>query len=1176
MAEENVTVKVNFEADLESINKTLDELEEKVKNTDMGSDELVELSKQERKVNTEFNNLSLAMDRVGKRSSVLTEVENRVQQLGKAIAELRQNAADTSENAAAIKNITAQAEGLINQASIVAGVVAGATAAVKAIKSSIKDLVNNVKLASNTITSLAKFAGSSLISIGNQVIESLKNRISSIVNTIKGLVQIDLRQLGYNAIGIANEFKNLGGTAQIVARQMSNAFYEAAGDSYESLVQLSNGTGKVTSTLLNFMNSWTGQIALVKAQLTSIGANIGNLLMKVFYPLLVVLNKILAVVNALIGKLASLFGFKTENLSSILGNVGGASPTQNKGLEDYTKSTNKAAKATKKLSDNTKKAKDNLQGYDKLNNNTTDDLEDLTDKMDDLASDGLGDLGAGAGGIFDTDKLFDNLMDDLNLIPEWLQEWIDKLIDLVKAGDWYGVGAHIGDLVNKGLKSLDDFLNDDSLRAKLQKFNEAFLDFANGLLDTVNWSLLGKTIASTLNLIAFEINDLYKQAVKKGTLIKIGKALHDAFFGFVKNVDAYEVGKAVTTLMRSIIDIVYTSLSTMTGIEAEKLAEQLFNFVDGAFDRLMGMEEGDLASGAEKIGTIIANVINLGFSIIGKLINKDTATKAADAIVTILNTAIEGLNVNKMETALTGLLNFVSTLLTKLATEINFEEFTSKISETLNNSIQNGDVEQFVASVIGFIKKIYDSVKQIIHDTDKSDLVKAILNGIIEGGGGELIKDWAMFSLAPKLIGALAIGIAAFAGSKWLLTSAFTKALGMANLTGAGAEVGATAVEGATGALEGATGAAEAAGSAVGGVLATVLQVVGAIAGIIGFVKNFADAITGGLDESNAKATILYATLTGFALGGPIGGIIGALVGGFADLVLAFIQDTDQIREKTGELFNYLGLKIKEIPQQILVNLLTILDNIQFLFNRAKNVIETAFPNLTNAIKTGVTNALNWIVNTIKNFMSTIFNAGKLVGEWAAKGIANGISAGIKWITDKVDSVVKSIKNRFSNGLQIHSPSKVMENLAIFVPKGVAKGIADGQGSVDDAMSDMITSMKFSDFYTDAYNQTDTFVDDVTKRLQDITTPELDPMKYQADIIKNPTQTASMIAQSYNESSAAQASGIMSSIYNRIVAGAAQTGGKNVVVDVYLDKNNRLGQYIIDTMRGDVVMTGGV
>lgn len=1172
MAEENVTVKVNFEADLESINKTLDELEEKVKNTDMGSDELVELSKQERKVNTEFNNLSLAMDRVGKRSSVLTEVENRVQQLGKAIAELRQNAADTSENAAAIKNITAQAEGLINQASLIAGVVEGATAAVKAIKSSIKDLVNNVKLASNTITSLAKAAGSSLISIGNQVIESLKSRINSIVNTIKGLVQIDLRQLGYSAIGIANEFKNLGGTAQIVARQMSNAFYEAAGDSYESLVKLSNGTGKVTNTLLNFMNSWTGQIALVKAQLTSIGANIGNLLMKVFYPLLVVLNKILAVVNALIGKLASLFGFKTENLSGILGNVGGASSTQNKGLEDYTKSANKAAKATKKLSDNTKKAKDNLQGYDKLNNNTTDDLEDLTDKMDDLASNGLGDLGAGAGGIFDTDKLFDNLMDDLNLIPEWLQDWIDKLIDLIKAGDWYGAGAHIGDLINKGLKSLDDFLNDDSLRDKLQKFNEAFLDFANGLLDTINWSLLGKTIASALNLIAFEINDLYKKAVEKGTLIKIGKALHDAFFGFVKNVDAYEVGKAVTTLMRSIIDIVYTSLSTMTGLEAEKLAEQLFNFIDGAFDRLTGMEEGDLASGAEKIGTIIAKVINLGFKVIGKLVNKDTATKAADAIVTILNTAIEGLNVNDMETALTGLLNFVSTLLTKLATEINFEDFTSKISETINNSIQNGDVEQFVASVVGFIKKIYDSVKKIIHDTDKSELFKAIVDGINEGGGVELIMDWVKFSLAPKLIGALAIGIAAFAGSKWLLTQAFTKALGMANLTGAGAEVGATAVEGATGALEGATTAAEAASFAIGRVIGIALKLAGAVIGILGGVASFTDSLANGLDESNAKATILYSTLAGFSLGGPIGGIIGALIGGFGELVVAFIQDTDQIREKTGLLFNYLGLKIKEIPQQILVTINTILDNIQLLFNRAMNLLGKLFPNAATFIKNAVNGIFDWIVKFINGYITTFYK----LGEFVVKAIANGISAGAGWVTKKVNEIVNNIKKTFTNGLQIHSPSKIMEDLAIFVPDGVAKGIEDGQGSVDDAMSDMITSMKFSDFYTDAYNQTDTFVNDVTKRLQDITTPELDPMKYQADIIKNPTQTASMMAQSYNESSAAQASGIMSSIYNRIVAGAAQSSGKNVVVDVYLDKSNRLGQYIIDTMRGNVVMTGGV
>lgn len=1167
---DEVKIKVDFEADLDSLKETLDKLEEKVQNTDMGTDEFIELSKEERKVTAEFNNLSMAMDRVGKRSSVLTEVENRVQQLGKAIAELRQNAADTSENAAAIQAITAQAEGLIKQASLVAGLVAGITAVTKAIKKAVQDLINQVKMAANIITSSAKFVGSSLISIGNQVVESIKSKVASIINTIKSLVNIDFRQLGYTAIGVANEFKNLGSTAQVVARQMSNAFYEAAGDSYESLVKLSNGTGRVTNTLLTFINSWTGQVALLKAQLTSIGVNIGNLLMKVFYPLLVVLNKILAVVNALIGKLASLFGFKTENLSSILGNVGGASSTQNKGLEDYTKSANKAAKATKKLSDNTKKAKDNLQGYDKLNNNTTDDLDDLIDKMDDLTADGLGDLGA--GGIFDTDKLFNNLMDDLNLIPEWLQDWIDKLIELVKAGDWYGVGAHIGDLVNKGLKALDDFLSDDSLRDKLHKFNESFLDFVNGLLDTINWTLLGKTIASALNLIAFEINDLYKTAVEKGTLVKIGKALHDAFFGFIKNVDAYEVGKAVTTLLRSIIDIVYTSLDTMTGLEAEKLAEQLFAFIDGAFDRLMGMEEGDLASGAEKIGTIIAKVINLGFKIIGKLVNKDTATKAADAIITILNTAIEGLNVNDMESALSGLLNFISTLLTKLAEEVNTDEFIAKITETINNSIQNGDVEQFVASLVGFIKKIYDSVKQIIHDTDKSDLFKAIVDGINEGGGAELIIDWVKFDLAPRLIGALAIGIAAFAGSKWLLTSAFTKALGMANLSGAGASAGATAVEGATTAMEGATAAAETAGATVGGVLTTVLQVAGAIAGLIGTCKSLFNAIVNGSTEANTASLILSSTLLGFSLGGPVGAAIGALGGVLSDFIVRFAQDADGMRTNIANLVDYFGLRIKEIPQQTKLNFLSFVDAVQFNFNRAVQFMGAALNMGVSIVSPGINRIISTITTALSNFAKFAYR----LGEDVVRGIANGIGNGIKWVQDKIDSIVKTIENRFSSGLSIHSPSKVMEDLAIFVPEGVAKGIEDGEGAVDDAMSDMINSMKFSDFYADAYNQTDAFVDDVTSRLQDITTPELDPMKYQANITRNPSQTASMIAQSYSENNAAKASGMMSGIYNRIVAGIGQTGGRNVIVDVYLDKNNKLGQYVIDTMKGNVVMTGGV
>jgi hypothetical protein len=959
------------------------------------------------------------------------------------------------------------------------------------------------------------------------------SQAANLLSNLKGLLGIagglGLYKLGSEAIETSNEFKTLGSTSQIIARQMSDAFYEAAGDSYNSLVKLSNGTEQVTDTLRKFINTWTGQVSLMKAQLTAIGANIGNLLTKVFYPLLVVLNKVLAVVNMLIGKLASLFGFNTAKLGDILGNVGGAK-AQNKGLDDYTKSANKASKATKKLADNTKKAKDNLQGYDKLNNTTTDDLDDLTDKMDDIASGGLDDI----GGIFDTDKLFDNLMDELDLVPEWMKKWIDELLDLIKAGDWYKVGAHIGDLVNLGLNKLAEFLSDPSLPQKIDKLTDSLTKFANGVLDTVDWKLLGIDISKGLNLITYSIDSLYKSAIKNKTLDKIGDALHDTFMGFIHTIDAEQAGRAAVSAMRAIVDVVFKALDGVKDYEVNAIADRIRDFVTGAFDRLTGLNEGELKSGAQKVGEIIAKVINIGLQTVSYLINADTAKSLATAISDLLNSAIQNLDEERMKSALSGMLQFMGTLLKQLAEDVDVDEFVTKVLNTINNSIENGDVTTFVAGLTTFINKFFDIVRRIIKELDWAKLKDAILEGIEEGGGIDTaIGNFAEFVIVPALFAALIKGFSSAA--EWALVGA---------------------------ALKGGMGAT----------LGTLFKGGGIAGGAIGTILGLFDSITKGVNEANAAATILSATLLGFSIGGPIGGVIGALGAGITELVTAFIQDADGVRTKTEELISYLGLKFKEIPQQAKLNLLSFVDAVQFNFNRAMQVIGPILNTGVQLVRQGVSNIVRTVTTTLSNFVKTAYNLGLNV----VKGIANGIGSGIKWVQEKIDNIVQTIQNRFSRGMSIHSPSKVMEDLAIFVPEGVAQGIEDGQGSIDDAMSDMITSMKFSDFYTDAYNQTDSFVDDVTARLQDITTPELDPLQYQSNITRNPSQTASMIAQSYSESSATKASSMMSGIYNRIVAGVGQTGGRNVIVDVYLDKNNKLGQYVIDTMKGNVVMTGGV
>lgn len=975
-----------------------------------------------------------------------------------------------------------------------------------AIKEFYNNTVKYTKMWMSLLGSAFAKVGSGFKNLLGNIFNRTGNQASSLFSNLKGLLGIaggiGLYKLGSEAIKTSNDFKTMGDTSAVVARQMSNAFYEAAGDSYNSLVKLSNGTTQVTATLKKFINTWTGQIALMKAQLTAIGSNIGNLLVKVFYPLLVVLNRILAVVNLLVGKLASLFGFNTANLKGILGDLGGQGKN-NKGMEDYAKATDKAAKSTKKLKDETKKAKENLQGYDKLNNTTTDDLDALSDTLDDLSD--LG--GIEAEGLIDTDALFDNLMSDLNLIPEWLRNWIDELINLIKIGDWSGVGSKIGQLINKGLFALNDFLTKFDFE-KIKKFNSALLDFINGLVDTVNWKVLGTDIAKGLNLITKSIDDLYVQAVQKGTLDKIGKALYDTFKGFLNNFDPEQAGRAAVSALRSMLDIIYGALSRISENDMRRIAEGIHGIISGAFDRLLGISDGETKSGAEKIGESIAKIINLALETVGELINENTAKSAADAIISILNSAISGLDEERMKKALTGMLQFIGTFFSKLAEEVNVDDFTDMLIETINNSIENGDVEKAVAGFTKFINKIFDNWKKILFNLNWRGLFEAAWNGIQEGGG---LTNYLEIVVLPALLTSVAHLILK-AGEWSLITAAL-----QGGLSGAIAAVAKGGLYGAVAALT--------------------------IAGLVQLDKY-------GKEHGDEIAK------TWENIGDKIGGFIVGVVEGAITLGQGFMTVVNGFIEGLGVLWS------------AITNFFT------NIYNSVTNTV-TNLVNKAEELKTNIKTKIDEIIENIKTTFSNLVEDAINFGKDFVMGIVEGIGDGAKWVYDKVTELVDGIKERFSHGLDINSPSKVMRDLAIYVPEGIALGIEDGESDVTSAMDNLVDSIKFSDFYSEALQETDVFVSDVTDKLAGIEAPTLDPLQYQSKILTSPAAATRALSQSYADTAGQRTDGVLSGIYNRMI-NAGQASGRNVIVDVYLDKNNRLGEYIIDTMKGQVVMTGGV
>ena len=1209
--EDDAIIKVGFDADFSQFEEQIKELKDRVDNADISKGIDVKLLNSVRNLRTEFNNFVKSLNEADKNSDSLTKLNTDMENLQRSTNAVRDAMVQVSQQQGTflkspITNVVYSAEEQRKQVEQGREEVMRSVAAYEKLHqaerqtaqetlrseqqvqqqvqqttqekiagektvqkvrttnertSHLQGLINIEKRRSLMIESVKDFyrntlkytkawmsmLGSAFSKVGNgfknllgSIFSRTGNQASSLFANLKSLLGIaggvGLYKLGSEAIKTSNDFKNLGNTSDVVARQMSDAFYEAAGDSYNSIVKLSNGTTQVTSTLKKFINTWTGQISLMKAQLTAIGSNIGNLLIKVFYPLLVVLNKILAVVNLLVGKLASLFVFNTANMKNILGDIGGKG-ANNKGMEEYAKSTDKAAKKTKKLKDETKKAKEQLQGYDKLNNTTTNDLDDLSDTLDDLSD--LG--GIGSEGLIDTDALFDNLMSDLGLVPDWLKQWIDELIELIKVGDWQGVGSKIGQLINKGLYSLNDFLTDFDLN-KIRNFNAALLDFINGLTETVNWKVLGTDIAKCLNLITFSIDDLYTQAVQKGTLEKIGKAISDTFKGFVNNFEAEQAGRAATTMLRSILDIVYSALNNVDDEDINKIAKGIHGFISGAFDRLLGISDGEDKSGAQKVGESIAKIINIGLETVGELINPNTAEKAADSIITILNSAIQGLDEERMKKALSGMLQFIGTFFSKLATEINTDDFVNKLTNTINNSIENGDITGAVTGLTKFINNIIEALKKIVVNIDWRGLINAVKQGFKDGDGEQLLTDWAIFVVAPSFILALVKGLAQ--AGEWAL---FGKMLGLKG----------------SAAVKSSLGGAVAAGGKGLFALKNLSGIGGGLTAVIGFL----DSVNNGLNKTTATATILGATLMGLSMGGPIGGVIGALVAGLAELGVAYEQNTDGFRDW-----------VEDKKQQLSLLWPTITDGITAFINNSKISFENWWAENKQGFdqwRADISQSIDDVINSISTSFDNFVDDALTLGENVVKGIADGIGNGIKWVHDKVDQIVSAIRDRFSHGLQINSPSRVMRDLAIFIPEGVAEGITDGGSYVDSAMDSMLDSVKFSDFYNESLNETDAFVTSISDKLADIQTPTLDPLKYQSKLLSSPASTARTLSQSYADNAGKRTDGVLAGIYNRMIS-AGQSSGRNVIVDVYLDKNNRLGQYVIDTVKGNVIMTGGV
>ena len=127
-------------------------------------------------------------------------------------------------------------------------------------------------------------------------------------------------------------------------------------------------------------------------------------------------------------------------------------------------------------------------------------------------------------------------------IGNFLDGAVKTAYHFLKTADFYGLGRHLATLINNALAEIDgEFVG----RLLVRSFT-AGLDVLIGLLDGLNWPLVGKTIG---DCIQGAISEAYEWVKGVGDFSRFGKYFAEGINNALKVIDAEMLGKTIIMVL---------------------------------------------------------------------------------------------------------------------------------------------------------------------------------------------------------------------------------------------------------------------------------------------------------------------------------------------------------------------------------------------------------------------------------------------------------------------------------------------------------------------------------------------------------------------------------------------------------------------------------------------------
>ena len=524
--------------------------------------------------------------------------------------------------------------------------------------------------------------------------------------------------------------------------------------------------------------SWANQLRILQGQAQQLGAILGNLLQKVLYPVLSVVNAILVKAVAMGNVLAKAFGFDTKTITESQSgtseksspnvatatdspNVATATDKEAKSQDNLAKSTKKATAEKKKQNKEREKELSSVHKLNILNKKQAESTKsrkgtkakkNSTPKSgintnSDLGFDLLNYADVANKGAKDTETAFEN--------------FIKRMKKLAKDGQFEGIGASLADEIN-GLVAKIHF---KEVEDKTTKFFNKLGRVINGFVRNLDTAQIGRKLGDLLNLIIHTVNTFYDTVDFSAIGSKLAEGLNSAFetidwealgqfllnkfnsifrflAGFAETFDWLSFGVHLSELINSAFDSIdFEAIESfvVNGVNGitNAMWDVLFGTDWGAKGEELGQSVSRMIQGikwdklAVNLAHGLASLIDFGINFAEQVLSDDNLSKITNAITTFFTNFFEEVKEKKLGKRLAEVINKGVKILNDLINEIPWED----IYDTIDDFITNLDW----VGILRNIANLWSAKKSILINAGMS-VMRGVFKSIKDSIGEEIDK----------------------------------------------------------------------------------------------------------------------------------------------------------------------------------------------------------------------------------------------------------------------------------------------------------------------------------------------------------------------------------------------------------------------------------------------------